>query len=46
MAVATTLGLQKCGIAHIEKGKVVQLGNSKALEEGELKEVKADTVYR
>ena len=45
-AVGMALRLQKCGVAHIEKGKVVQHGNSIALEEGELREVTADTAYR
>jgi len=33
-AVGMVLGLQKCGVAHMTKGKVVQHGNSMLLDEG------------
>ena len=45
-AVGMALGLQKCGVAHMIKGKVVQHGNSMALDEGEVAEVTVETAYK
>jgi len=38
-SAAVGMPWQKCGVAHMRKGKVVQLGNSMVLDEGELAEV-------
>ena len=38
--------LQKCGVAHMEKGKVQELGTSELVGTGAIKEVTVRNMYR
>jgi len=45
-AVGMALGLQKCGIAHMKRGKVVQHGNTALRGEEEIREITSENAYK
>lgn len=45
-ALGMTMGLKKCAVAHVEKGKIVRGGNLELENEEEVKEIKEGETYR